>query len=195
MDSQHAVDLIESQLIIPPHRTIKPVLIVMVGLPGVGKSTLAHAVAPALLAAVVESDMVRKTLFQAPTHSGPESAWVHGVARAVIERLLLRGVSVVSDATNLRESNRELLYHLADQCGARLLVVRVVASAELVRQRLERRRTARTPHDLSDATWEVYQRMQKDQEAIRRAHITVDMGSTLEAAVQQVLRAARRGGA
>jgi hypothetical protein len=46
----------------------------------------------------------------------------------VIRRLLRRGVSTVNDATNLIESQREFHLSLADQCDARLLVVRVAAS-------------------------------------------------------------------
>lgn len=191
MDLQQSADLIESQLTLPAHRTIKPVLIVMVGLPGTGKSTLAREIAQALPAAVVESDWVRKTLFPAPTHSGQESYFVHRVARAVIGRLLRRGISAISDATNLVEFHREFLYHMADQNGAGLLVVQVVAPEDVIQQRLEQRRVDRTPHDLSDATWQVYQRMLKTQEPIRRPYITVSTESDIPEAVAKILRAAR----
>ncbi len=192
MDFQQAIERAESQITVPAHRTIRPVLIVMVGLPGTGKSTLARAVAQVLPAAVVESDLIRKTLFQPPTHSGPESEFVHRVAHAILERLLRRGIPAISDATNLLEFHRELLYHIARQCEAGLLVVQVVAPEPVIRQRLEQRQTARTPHDLSEATWEVYRRMQKSQEAIRRPHITVHTDGNLTEAVAKVVRAARR---
>jgi len=192
IDLQLAVDRIESQLSIPDDRAIPPLLIVLVGLPGTGKSTLARALAQALPAAVVESDFVRKQLFDSPAHSGQESQLVHSVCHDVIRRLLRRGVSTVSDATNLIESQREFLYHLADQCDARLLVVRVAASEPVIRQRLEQRQVARSPHDWSDADWSVYLRMQQRQDAIGRPFVTVKMDGDVAEAIGKVLRAARQ---
>jgi predicted kinase len=192
MDFAHAIELIENQLSVPVYRAIKPVLVVMVGLPGSGKSTLARAIAPALPAVVVESDMVRKTLFNPPTHSGQESQLVHRVAHAVIRRLLRRGIPVVSDATNLIEFHREFLYQIAQQSEAALLLVHVVAPEDAIRQRLEQRQVNRSPQDLSDATWEIYQRMQKAQEAIRRPYLTVSTDGDLQQAVRKVVRAARQ---
>ncbi len=200
MDFHQAIELVESKLDTPPHRSIKPVLMVMVGLPGTGKSTLSRAIAQALPGVVVESDFVRKALFPSPTHTSQESQFVHRVAQAVIGRLLGRGSSAISDATNLVEFHREFLYRLADQNGAKLLIVRVVASEAIIRQRLEQRQAARSPRDLSDATWQVYLRMQKNQERINRIinhiinrpHITVNTQGDLGEAVALVLRAVRR---
>ena len=192
MDFEVAVDQIESQLSVPADRTIPPLLIVLVGLPGTGKSTLARALAQALPAAAVEYDFVRKQLFDSPTHSSQESQLVHNVCHAVIRRLLRRGVSTISDATNLIESQREFLYHVADQCDARLLVVRVAASEPVVRQRLEQRQVARSPHDLSEADWSIYLRMQQRQDAIGRPFVTVKMDGDLSEPIGKVLRAARQ---
>jgi len=192
MDLQQAADLIEKQLTLPAGTSVKPILIILVGLPGTGKSTLARAIAQALSVAVVESDFVRKTLFAQPSHDFQESRFVHSVAHTVIRRLLKRGISTVSDATNLIEFHREFLYRIADQCQTGLLIVRVMASEEIIRQRLDERQLARDPHDLSDATREVYQRMQKNQGPIGRPHITVYANGDLSQAINKILRAVRQ---
>lgn len=191
-DIATAADLIENQLKLPAVQRITPVLIVMVGLPGSGKSTLARAIAQVLPAAIVESDLVRKTLFSPATHSAQESQFVHRTAHLVIERLLRRGISTISDATNLIEFHREFLYRIADRCGARLLIVRVVAPEHIIQQRLEQRRVAPTPQDLSEADWNVYQHMLQVQEPIQRPYITVNTNGDFNEAVTKVLRAARR---
>ncbi len=59
--------------------------------------------------------------------------------------MLRKGISVALDATNLEEHNREQLYHIADQSGARLVIVRMEAPPEVVQQRLERRCAERGP--------------------------------------------------
>jgi len=191
MDFQKTVDRIVSQLVVPPDRPIPPVLVVLVGLPGAGKSTLARALAPILPAAVVESDFVRRQLFESPAHSDLENRVVHRAAQAVMERLLRQSISVVSDATNLIESHREMLYRLAAKCDARPLVVRLVAPETVVRQRLEQRQSARSPHDWSDADWSVYVRMKPTQENIGRSFISVRTDGDLTPATRKVARAVR----
>lgn len=81
------------------------VVLAVGGLAGTGKSTLAHAVAPALGAAVIRSDVVRKRLFGlAPeVPLGPEgygSAADARVAAALVAAVAAAaGASVVVDAT------------------------------------------------------------------------------------------------
>ena len=135
---------------------------------------------------------MRRELFDRPRHTAAESEFVHRVAHAVIRRLLQRGASAISDATNLIEFHREWLYRLAAQTEAHLLIVRVTAPEEIVRQRLAGRKTAPSPQEWSEATWDVYLRMKHTEEPIGRPHITVSMDGDPAPAVQKVLRAARQ---
>lgn len=80
------------------------------------------------------------------------------------------------DATKLSERNRDYLYNIADRQGVKLILVRVSAPAELVRERLERRRTV--PSESSDADWAVYEKMKTSVESIRRKHYAVDTQKT-----------------
>ena len=173
--------------------TATPVLIVLSGLPGTGKSYLARRLAQRLPGVVVESDFVRKVINDSqPSYSSAESTYVHRVARAVMQRLLESGHDVISDATNLAEWHRELLYPLADKTNARLIIVQTIAPDDIVRERLHRRFEIHDPVDLSDADWKVHESLKSELELIRRAHLVVDTSRDLEPSLRKILRAVIR---
>ncbi len=192
IDLEQAVATIESKLPNTSQTTAYPVLLMLSGLPGTGKSYLARKLCEKIPFVVVESDFVRKTLFNPPTYSPRESALVHRVCHILIDRLLKKKLRVIFDATNLSEMHREYVYRLAERNNAKLVIVQTVAPEEIVKARLEKRHTARDEHDLSDADWEVYARMKQYQQPIGRAHIVVDTSKDLEEEIQKILRAIQR---
>ena len=187
-----AVAKVESKLANISDTTAYPVLLMLSGLPGTGKSYLARKLCEKIPFVVVESDFVRKTLFNPPTYSPRESAIVHRVCHILIDRLLKKGLRVIFDATNLSEVHREYVYRLAERNNAKLVIVQTVAPEEVVRQRLEKRHSARDDHDISDADWEVYSRMKQYQQPIGRPHIVVDTSRDLEEEIQKILRVLQR---
>lgn len=191
-DLDQAVAQVEARLPYTDGSVARPFVIMLSGLPGTGKSYLARRLSDRLRAPVIETDFVRKTLFPQPSYSADESAIVHWVSRLLMRKLLARGVPVILDATNLIERQREMVYHVAEQAGARLVIVQTVAPEEVVRARLERRLTQRDPGDISDATWSVYRRMAERQEPIRRPHLTVNTSEDLESAIDKIVREVTR---
>jgi len=186
-----AVAAVEAALDLAGEPVAQPVLLLLCGLPGSGKSHLARLLRPHLSAAIVESDHVRRILFAQPRHTGPESAWVFAVCHALIANLLGRSRSVIFDATNLIEHNREHLYRLADRAQAKLVVVRTVASEDVIRQRLAGRSQHPDPLDHSDADVAVYERMRPSEQPIRRPHLVVDTTQDIQQAVRRILRECR----
>jgi predicted kinase len=190
-DLEQAVAQAEAELVsVHMETTAYPVLIVMSGLPGSGKSYLSEQICAQLPCVIIESDRVRKVLFTLPTYSAEESAIVHRTCQVLMRRLVKRGVRVIFDATNLVEFQRELLYSLAERCGAQLLIVRTVAPEAVVRKRLEQRQVTGTT--TSDADWQVYQRMSQSEQKILRPHLCIDTSQDIHEAVRRVVRAARR---
>jgi hypothetical protein len=189
-----AVAAAKSALTIPSPAPGQPVLVMLCGLPGTGKSTLARRLADQLPAVSVESDLVRQTVFTPPTYNVEESQQVHKVCHILIGWYLRHYYHVIYDATNLYQHHRQMAYRLAARTGARLVVAEITASDEVVRERLAPRRRRGTlpnsPEYYSDADWQVCVRMRSRAEPIQGEHITVDTSDgDVQRAVRYVLKA------
>jgi len=172
-----------------PEPVAKPVLIVVSGLPGTGKSYFCSKLAERLPFITLESDALRKVLFSSLTYSLQESSRLFQACHRLIEQLLRRGFSLILDATNLSERHREYLYSIADHLDVKLVLVWVEAPPQLVRERLKDRRNEETK---SDADWVVYQKMKSSVQPIRRNHYVVDTYRDIAPVIDKIVRAAER---
>jgi predicted kinase len=142
---------------VTPHG--KPALILVMGLPGVGKSHCARLLCGRLGAAHVASDELRSRLFIAASYADDENRAVFAAATALVDALLGEGHRVVVDATNLIARNRAGTVEAASRRGIPVTYVRVTASDGDTRGRLAARRVARAPGDHSEADEPIYDRM------------------------------------
>lgn len=150
-------------------------LLMLVGLPGAGKSLLIHHLQALLPVTVVSSDQVRIRALAQPGYSLEEVDAIYDLCHAVIGRRLAQGQRVVFDATNLLRRRRQALRRTAAQSGAIVAVCHVTASAADTRQRLQARHSqTRRPGDLSDAGWSVYELLQNQFEPLQLPHLVLD---------------------
>jgi hypothetical protein len=175
-----------------PEATAQPFFIVVSGLPGTGKSYFSRKLVERLPCIMVESDALRKVLFPSPCYSAEENQRLFQTLHFLIEELLGKGVPVLMDATNLIEHHRERLYRIADHLGLKLIIVRVEAPAELVRERLQGRAGDADVQDNSDAGWGVYQRMKPKVQKIRRQHFAVDTSRDISPVLDKIIRELKR---
>ena len=175
-----------------PEPTVNPAFIVVSGLPGTGKSYFCRRLAERLPFPILESDALRKVLSPSPNYSPGESNRLFGACHLLIEELLRRGIPLIFDATNLVERHRERLYQIADRIGARLIIVRVEAPPELVRQRLQHRSAAVDPEDKSEADWGVYQKMRTSVQRIGRNYFAVDTSKDITPVINKIAREVNR---
>ena len=173
-----------------PELVAKPVLVVVSGLPGTGKSYFCSRLAERLPSIILESDALRKTLFPQPSYSQTESTRLFKTIRLLVERLLKRGLSLILDATNLSERYREYFYSIADRLDVKLVLVSVEAPPFLVKERLEAR--LKNPQEKSDASWEVYQKMSYSVEKIIRKHYVADTSRDITPVLDKIMREVRR---
>jgi predicted kinase len=157
-----------------------PLVVMLVGPPGSGKTRFARRLASALGAQVVETDRVRKQLFSEPRYTGGEHAAVYGWCHALIRSAVIVGKPIIFDGTNLEERQRRKVYDIADAAGAPLLILWIASPASTIQERLLRRHTDRDEFDLSDADWSVYLDLRRRAEPIRRPHMVINTSTCFE---------------
>jgi predicted kinase len=180
------VKSLEESLGTLPEQVTRPAFIVLSGLPGSGKSYFSKRLAGKIPIVILESDALRKALYPSPTYSPRESGFLFEAIHVLVDRLLREGYSVILDATNLSERNREILYRIADRNHARLIVVYLEAPPELIRARLEERQM--NPDAVSDADWAVYEKMLGSVEKINRRHYIVNTAHDITPAIEMIVK-------
>ena len=92
------------------------------------------------------------------------------------------------DATNLREASRAVLYRIAEQRNALLVVVVTYAPEHVIQARLDGRQRWSDPDELSDADWKVYLDLRREAEPVGRPHLVVNTCTSPRPAVRAVRR-------
>jgi hypothetical protein len=173
----------------------RPALVIVMGLPGVGKSHCARLLCERLGAAHVASDELRSRLFIAPTYADEENRAIFAAATSLVDALLAEGHRVVQDATNLIARNRAATVAVARRRGAPVTYVLVTATDEDARARLASRRGSRDANDHSDADERVYERMRALAfEPPEEGHLEIRNGPLLMEDVQRIAAAVEVAG-
>ena len=170
------------------------ILVVLSGLPGTGKSHFARELALRVPFLVLESDRLRKALVSQPQYTPGESSRLFAACHRLVEEYLAEGRRVLFDATNLMESHRQPLCHIADRLGVQLVLVRFTAPRKVVRRRLVERASGLHAADYSDADWPAYCRLLPTEERITRKHFTVGSDEDAARVLKQLIRLVKASG-
>jgi predicted kinase len=164
------------------------VLILMSGLPGVGKSALADELGRRLPACVVSVDPIEDAMLRAGLpHSFEVGVAAYEVGATVAAQQLALGFDVIADAANYLEVGREIWRRAAASAGQTVRVVHVVCRDEaLHRHRLAERRRGLSRYP--EPTWEDVQRRRSEAEPWAEDHLVVDSVAPLAANVERCLR-------
>jgi len=147
-------------------------LIILTGLPGTGKSTVAAALARELGAVVLSTDKIRAESRKRPGFSRSEKGSVYERLIVRAKRGLEAGRSVVLDGTFYTESLRRAAAAAGRGTRASVFTVEVVSPVPAVKRRMERR--LRTAKGIRPAGFEVHGFIRKSFEPVRGRHFTVD---------------------
>ena len=151
-----------------PEQNDRTYLIVMSGLPGTGKSTVAINLAQSVEGDHLSTDEIRENLFSStsPTrqekYSDQAKKRVYSILYENAEQALSEKRSVVLDGTFLRNS-RVGLQQIATNHGAHLVFAKTTCSEQDVAKRMEQRKLRRD--FFSEAHTEIYTKMKRRLES------------------------------
>ncbi|WP_235480292.1 AAA family ATPase [Leifsonia sp. Leaf264] len=167
-------------------------LVVMAGLPGSGKSTIAEIIGARIGATVVSVDPIESAILSAGIDADqPTGLAAYLVAEAIAESVLVAGRSVIIDAVNAVEPARMQWRDLAARTEAVLRVIEVVCSDEELHKERLAKRVRNLPH-VEELTWRAVEQSVEGYESwtghsAAMPRVTVDsiepLGANVDAAV------------
>jgi predicted kinase len=153
-------------------KAMTPQIVVVFGLMGTGKTSLAKALAGQTGWPVISSDETRKNLkgisptmrkwepFGKGIYSEVMSRKTYLKIRLEAKRLLEQGHSVILDGSYKRQSERLALMDLAKKTGARIQFLECRAPLIIIRRRLAQRK--QDTKAISDGRWEIFKYQRQD---------------------------------
>ncbi len=157
-------------------------LIVMAGLPGTGKSSLAAALQPILGAVVLNKDTVRAALFPAPVldySTTQDDVCMSAVyeAAAVILRTFPRQAVILDGRTFLRSYQIHDVLALAASLNTPAHIIECVCEDDVAKARLESD-SAGGEHPAGNRTYALYLALKAAAEPIVVPRLLLDTGKT-----------------
>lgn len=167
-------------------------IVIIAGLPGTGKSTLARALAQRLPAAVLDKDSIRASLFQPAyvEYSQAQDDFCQEIMLQTAAYLLSQhaDLKVLLDGrTFSRRYQRDRVISFCSQIGTNCSTLECVCSETTARRRIAEA-VAANSHLAANRTPELYREIRKLWEPIDQPKLVIDTDENLESCVDRALR-------
>ncbi|HWF92842.1 MAG TPA: ATP-binding protein [Terriglobales bacterium] len=166
-------------------------IVVMVGLPGTGKSTLAHALASQTAGVVLNKDEVRATLFPAADveYSREQDDFCMGVLLDAAAYLLKKNPArtILIDGRPFSKTQQlEQVINAAEQLGQAWKIVECTCRAQTARVRLEDQSTT---HPAANRDYTLYLKIKSEWQEILLPKVVIDTDHSFAQCVKEAARA------
>lgn len=142
-----------------------PFVIIVLGLPGSGKSYFAERLAKSLHVEYVNSDRLRKELFPKRMYSEEEKQKVYDAMIKKMKETVGQGKNLVLDATFHKKTIRNAF---SKKAKGQIHFIEVWAAEEIIKERLKNNR----PY--SEANFEVYLLIKQEWEPLEHDHLRLE---------------------
>ncbi|MCM4161582.1 ATP-binding protein [Antarcticibacterium flavum] len=140
-------------------------VILVIGLPGSGKSFFAERLAQKIGADYYNSDRLRKEIFFERTYSDSEKEKVYNALLKKMKEATNKGKDVVVDATFYKDKFRKLF---TTNGGERIAFIKVWANEKLTKDRIQKKRK------FSEADFDVYKLLKRQWEPVKQPHLILE---------------------
>lgn len=142
-------------------------LVIITGLPGTGKSTLAAALAAELEAHHLNTDKIREELNLKGQYDPRTKKRIYEVMLQRTEELIKERQVIILDATFYQQKLRNRFVRLANRLNSEIRWIEVRAKEEIIRERVTKKRR------YSEADFEVYKKIKALYEPLEQAHLVL----------------------
>jgi len=164
-------------------------VVIMAGLPGTGKSTLARLLAQRLAGVVLDKDMIRAALF-APAHveySQEQDDFCQEIMLQTVAYLLGKNPSLhvlLDGRTFSRRYQRERVIEFCSQLGTGWAILECVCSEQTALKHLEKAAVEQI-HPAMNRTPDLYHQIRKAWESIDCPKLIIDTETSLDSCVER----------
>ena len=164
-------------------------IVLMAGLPGTGKSTLARALAVQYPGVVLDKDEIRSALFPPPylEYSAEQDDFCQSLMFETAAYLLARHPNLrvfIDGRTFSRAYQLQNALAATNRLGTACRIIECVCDEETARLRLEQTRAS---HPAQNRTYELYKKLQAEFESIPSPKLVVNTDSPLKDCVAAAL--------
>jgi len=145
-------------------KTCVDMIIIVLGLPGSGKSYFASRLARRLNAEYINSDVTRRKMFDIRTYSIKERLRVYNEMLAQMQEAVKQNRDVVLDATFYKHDIRQKFVEGAKDFES-IIFIEVRVEESVAKKRLEKERK------ISEADFEVYEKIKNEWEPLSEDHL------------------------
>ena len=149
-----------------------PKLLIITGLPGTGKTTVARALAQRMQVKHFNTDMIRQEMELRGRYDQKTKEHVYSILLERTRKALRDGSSVVVDGTFYQAKLRAEFNHLAEAQGAMIHWIELWADPQLIRQRVSKKRA------YSEADYEVYLKIKASYEPIQGPYLSLQSNNS-----------------
>ena len=142
-------------------------IVIVLGLPGSGKSYFASRLAEVIQADYINSDQVRKEMFSKRMYSEQEKGAVYNAMLEKMKSVVQLNKDLVIDATFHREDSRQLFIRQL-RGKAMFFFIEITANPDLIRRRLKKERP------FSEADFDVYELTRHQWQPLSEPHLSLE---------------------
>ena len=142
-------------------------IVIVLGLPGSGKSYFASRLAEVIQADYINSDQVRKEMFSKRMYSEQEKGAVYNAMLEKMKTVVQLNKDLVIDATFHREDSRQLFIRQL-RGKAKFFFIEITANPDVIRRRLKKERP------FSEADFDVYELTRHQWQPLSEPHLSLE---------------------